>query len=466
MQRVTKKNFKMRLPMLAAAAATVCLGVPKAHAGFVVEFRTPGNGTSTTITPFLTNQTVPIATGPLAGTTEQVNVYVLEAKNLGTDGSTTFTGYDSVITTPGSGTTGAIYIDTSDDINGDGQPDANVFGSNDNNDATGGPIQPQPTFGTATGTILGIAGAAGTSGNAANTVTGSASYLGVGPYINAAASAPPTSGNTNGQPAVTTSSTTTGNAQGTLIAPFVDPNFLNETVHAIEASAGFGSNPLKATGAPVQFENIVVPVGTTFSTYGFVESENLAQTNFAFGVTATTSSTGPTLSLGAASFTPVGTIAVTGAGSGNYNPKVITISPAVATGSVAVGGFNPSTDAEIFALEILEGSAAPSGADLSAIASQLQTALQTEYPGATVTTTDPTPGQAFKASSFFDIFADIPAPGANGNTNLNFDLSELTGLANPATLAAVGVVPEPTGVGVLALGAIGLMARRRRTAKA
>ena len=38
MQRVTKKNVKLAIPMLAAAAATVCVGVPKAHADIIASF--------------------------------------------------------------------------------------------------------------------------------------------------------------------------------------------------------------------------------------------------------------------------------------------------------------------------------------------------------------------------------------------------------------------------------------------
>lgn len=470
MQRVTKKNLKIALPMLAAAAATVCLGVPKAHADFIVDFRTPTNGVSTTITPFASNKTVTFATGPLAGTTELVNDYVLEATNNGQNGSgSTLLGYEIDMQTPGTGTTGAIYIDTNVDINGDGYNDADINGAADTLDnlPSGNGPSATPQFGTAVGTITGIAGAAGNTSSASKFVTTATDTFSVGPFLGANASQTPPAGSTN-PPSATVLSSSDPNT-GAQIAPFVDPSFINETVHNMETGELFtGAGAPTASGAPVQFANILVPVGTPLEVFGTLYNENSAstgsQTNFAFGVpvTSSTVAAGPSLSLGSAIGSVVATLSVTGAGSGNYNPVVATVANAT-SGSVVIDPFSPSTDIEIFALDIPATSA-----DLILIAQQLQQSLDQQFPGATVTLSDPSPGGAFKADPFFDVFVDIQTPGSFGNDNFNFNLTGFTGLtgSQAPVLAAIGVVPEPTGLGVLALGALGLMGRRRRLAKA
>jgi hypothetical protein len=477
MQRVTKKNLQVGIPMLAAAAAGVCIGVPTAHADFVLTWRTSLTSSAgaplSTPTPVISNTTItnPALNGGNGGS-EQVNVFTLQALNNGLNNTgSTLTVFDAAVFTPGSYTdqTQAIFIDINADINGSGLPSADVIGAADTDFGT-----PQPSFASSIGTFMGVATAAGFGANGTkppkavyvNNGSGG-NYSSPAPYINDQVQ---DVGNETTNTAVTTGTGVTNPSTGTVnaIAPFVDPNFLNETVHALEIAAAFAGGAPTANVAPVQFVNLVLPtaVGTNFNIIGIIGGETSAPNqNFQYiGIpTSTTVVTGPTLSLGSAKFPVVATLAVTGS-NGNYVPNVATVSPGATQGSVVIDPFSPSTDPEIFALEVLEGGSVPNGTDLATIAAQLQAALQTEFSNATVGLTDPSPNAAFKASSFFDIFVDIPTPGANGNSDLNFDLSEISGLTGSGALTvnAIGVVPEPTGVGVLALGCVGLLARRRR----
>jgi len=465
MQRVTKKNVKLAIPMLAAAAATVCLGVPKAHADIIASF-SDGTLDGLSITGYASQATI---NGIL------YDDYIVQLLNNGANGTgSDLVGLSGTVDTASqnySSSVGALYINTAKEGTPPTQPGANVFGNaavansidpgNGNSDPLAGDEFGYPNAGT----FIGLPDGTNVETNYADFQTKLA-------YIN---------GNTNTQNGGSegvgsnvifkASKASSGTTPSSAAVP-IDAAYLSGTVHSLETDTVI--NPqTDFTDASVgaQVANIVVPDGTTFTfSYSAGGSTGANQApqhgSITNAIVVSTTSTGPTLSLGSPTNTVVGTVAVTGLGNGNYNPTVTTISPAATTGSVAVSGFNPSSDSEIFALEVLEGGSSP-GADLTTIAAQLQTALDAEYPGATVTTTDPTPGGAFKGSSFFDIFADIPTPGAGGNTALNFGLTGFTGTSGGTiTLAAVGVVPEPTGVGVLALGAIGLMARRRRIAKA
>jgi hypothetical protein len=388
--------------------------------------------------------------------------YIIQAFNNGANGTgTDLAALSLTIDTSSqnySSSVGALYINTAPE-NGATQPDANVFGTTNVSNGT----DPNPTdalFGDAfgypqAGTFIGIPDRTYTETN----------YLGFQSkmaYIN---------GNTNTQngghegavsnvlfkPSVKANGT-----NGSIAAIPIDAAYLAGAVHSLETVTVI--NPATdftdiSGGAPVA--NIVVPNGTVFTiTYSMADSngtnKNPQSGIMPIGPIATPQPT--TLSLGWATNPVVGGVVVTGAGNGIYNPAVTTITP-TSVGSVMVNGFSPFADGEIFALEIQEGGTIPSPADLAAIVAQLRST------GATLTLTDPT-GGAFKPDSFFDLFAEIPQPGAYGDTALNFDLTGFTGLtgAGPVTLAAVGAVPEPSEIGVLAFASFGLLARRRRRA--
>jgi len=78
--------------------------------------------------------------------------YVVSAINNGAGGTgNSILGLDIVVITPGTGASGAMLVDKSDDIDGDGKADANVVGAPD---LTFGNLT--PTFGSKLGTFLGL----------------------------------------------------------------------------------------------------------------------------------------------------------------------------------------------------------------------------------------------------------------------------------------------------------------------
>lgn len=160
-------------------------------------------------------------------------------------------------------------------------------------------------------------------------------------------------------------------------------------------------------------------------------------------------STSPILSYGATApagyGTQVGTLTVTGH-NGSYNVAEVDGLTGQA-GYVGFGGFTPVTDQEIFALDVTGASSA----QLADIVTDIDA-----IPGLTASTTAPA-GDPFK--SFFDVFVDI-TPGASPGF-LGFNLANDANLAG-TQVAAVAVVPEPMTLGLLALGGVGLMARRHR----
>ncbi len=69
----------------------------------------------------------------------------------------------------------------------------------------------------------------------------------------------------------------------------------------------------------------------------------------------------------------------------------------------------------------------------------------------------------YKNGSFTEDFDVLVKFGSIGGDKLAFDFSQIDGGA--ASVSAIGVVPEPTSLGLMALPALGLLARRRRAMK-
>jgi len=94
--------FNRRSMVLAATGILACLGVPAAHGDFILSVTSTVVGSDTD--------------------------YVLSAQNNGLNGTgTSLLAVDCTLTTPGSGTTGAMIVAFTD-IDGDSIPDANVIG--------------------------------------------------------------------------------------------------------------------------------------------------------------------------------------------------------------------------------------------------------------------------------------------------------------------------------------------------
>jgi len=252
MQRVTKKNLKMALPMLAAAAAGAWMDLPKAHADFIVECRTPGNGTSTTLTPYYTNITVtangannasyagsqnPVVDStstPGPNFTEKVNIYVIEALNTGTNNTgSTLTVAEGIATTPGTGSAGALFVDTNVDFNGTGFNDADLTGQVDAN-TSGTNFFPEtasskaPAHAAGIGTFVSIANA---GGNSSSSGGGGLGGTVLGPWVNSFVTAPD---NENPQSeAATVLTTVAGDGNQ---ATFLDGNFVDRPFTAFRFS--------------------------------------------------------------------------------------------------------------------------------------------------------------------------------------------------------------------------------------
>jgi hypothetical protein len=146
-----------------------------------------------------------------------------------------------------------------------------------------------------------------------------------------------------------------------------------------------------------------------------------------------------------------GTLAVTG-GSGSYTPASLTLSPTTATGYVEGKGFNPATDGEIYALDVV--GATNLATLVSDINAQDPGVASLTYPG----------GASNPLGSQYNVFLDFT--GANlpsGDNYLGFDLTQ--DAANPgATVAAVALVPEPTSAILVTSSVLLILARRKRTA--
>jgi hypothetical protein len=133
------------------------------------------------------------------------------------------------------------------------------------------------------------------------------------------------------------------------------------------------------------------------------------------------------------------------------------------TGNIEANGFNPATDApEIFALEVLNGVAAPSQANLTTLALDINASNVAGLSNQTIASATAPANDPF--SSEYNLFltipsADLPA-GTTGDNFLGFDLSQDANFPT-YTVAEVAVIPEPASVGIVAMAAAGLVIRRR-----
>jgi len=137
-----------------------------------------------------------------------------------------------------------------------------------------------------------------------------------------------------------------------------------------------------------------------------------------------------------------------------------------ATGNVEGTGFNPGTDQEVYALDVLAsaGGSALSNANLITLAADINSGNayggDAGNEGAVVASTslaaDPFP-------SNYNLFLTFSSPTQADNF-LGVDLTQDPNIPAGAVVSAIAVVPEPMSMGLLALGGLGMLARRRRTA--
>jgi hypothetical protein len=414
MRKVTKRSLKVAVPALAAASFAVTMGAPAAHGDFIVSFKNV-TGASTA----------------LAGYTD----YVVRALNnngpLGT--GSTIIDFDVVITTSGSGTTGAMYVDLAADIDGDasgagGAQDANVIGA------------PDDYYGTATPTFGGTA------------LNGLGTFLGI-PKTTAATSVSSPTGTGYTILGVNPSPYTT--SVGTL-----DPNYTNGTLHSLEVSAGFISATFKgpvASVTPVPFANIVVPNGTVVTVAGGLGGNLGSPESF----TVSNVQTGPTISLSGTAPSGSNLIAspVMSGQNGLYVPQTFPVPAGQARqkGYLSTTGFNPNNDEEIYGLAVTD----TSSESLSQVVSDLNSAVLPA--GASVVLVSSLTGvtESTLAGDGDNVAVIFPQGTGGAGSSTNYFAYDVSNYNGSVTISSITVVPEPTGIGALVLGGIGLMSRRR-----
>jgi MYXO-CTERM domain-containing protein len=235
----------------------------------------------------------------------------------------------------------------------------------------------------------------------------------------------------------------------------LDPNYTGGTLHNLRIAAAFISNTIKGpndASTPVPIANVVVPTGTPFQVIGAVGG-NLGQPQgFAIG-------SGPVIGVNEV-YNPGNLIAdVTMQGNhGSYLTQTFPVTgPAQIAGFLSLTGLTPADDEQTFGLDVSNGSSET----LAQIANDLQTSLlplggmvelvsslpapiQTEYPSGD------------NLSVYFPLGSDDPA---NYFSNFYYNLSSYGGAVSVTSVTTI--VPEPTGLGALALAAIALHRRRK-----
>jgi hypothetical protein len=449
MRSKTNKNLRAVLPAVAAAGLSAWLGAPAAHASFNLAWTSAGltNGGADT-------------------------VWVLTAQNDGLSGPqqqpqgfTTGTGIvamDLILSTPGSGTSGALVMDVVTKSGKGASTTYDVDGLDPNGGYFGGTL---PSEDPGTFISFGSGPYTGPGQEFANGTTpingGAAVYVNSQTYANFTQPAVG-GGITSAQGTAANYSTT----QGT-----IDPAFTSNTVHSLELILQATVTDTLAT--PIA--NLVIPTGTVGTAIALLTpTANPSNTE-----TYTISTVPPILtstlaiSLTSASGNTPAAAPITLTGSnGGYQPVEIAVaSGAQTTGELTVTNFNPASDQEIYVLEANSDGTPLTSAQLTQIITDLQGALALGGPAdgsVGLYSSLPASIQAlFHGTYNLELTfptGNSPTLGTNPDV-LAYDFSGYTTIPN-VTISAIGVVPEPTGVGVLVLGGIGLMARRRRMNRA
>jgi len=488
MRNATKRRSKAALSALAVAGMAAWAGAPSARGDF-------------TITVF--NQGVQVDNG------NSFDVFVLAATNTGTNNTgSTLAVVQAIIDTGGPSTfaspVNALGIDieklSQSGAASNTKYNANVNGTSsdtfgqafaNNQNAAAVPI-----FGDVTGgTFVGVGTGKFTTdlaNNGVNTQDGS-NELSTVPggskggtsavYVNGQTSEYLILGNTaanylggflNKAPQLDNAFENGSNPTANVNAGNVAGALLNGKVHSLEVdsvSEDSGGNvifvPDDAANGPVPFANIVVPVGVaSFTVHGGLAGESGGTKTYFTVINVINVSPPPppgiTVSLKqTASGTGgnIGTAAMVGS-NGNYTLQNFAVAGALQTaGNLVTTGWNPINDHEIFGLK------ANGATSLSQLISDLGNAMSTTGTGVVVEA--PTGSAGALLTSLGDNI-EIDAPNGSGSVTpsiLSYDLTNYSGNGT-VLISQVTVIPEPTSLGALALGGLGLLSRRRRKARA
>jgi len=166
-----------------------------------------------------------------------------------------------------------------------------------------------------------------------------------------------------------------------------------------------------------------------------------------------------------------GTLHVTGAHS-NYLPGEIQVTPA-ATSYLTITGFNPETDEELYAFDVLVNGTEATTSQINVLINAIDgdgiapasagvAAIAGTWAGLELAGPNPFPAGS---SSPWNLYVDMGNAvdiGSGTATYLGWDVSNQDSNLVGYTIEQVGVVPEPMSLGLLAVGGVGLMARRSR----
>jgi len=146
---------------------------------------------------------------------------------------------------------------------------------------------------------------------------------------------------------------------------------------------------------------------------------------------------------------------------------------------VQVNGFNPAKDSpEVYALKLdnngiyIDPAVPANSSVITAIISDINTYNFPAYSGDIASTVS---GQFASVFPGYDVLITIPGsyingliiPGSGAQVDFGFDFTNYSdsgaGIATGGlTVSDIGVVPEPASLGLLAVGGMGLLARRKR----
>jgi hypothetical protein len=398
----SEKKLKVAACALASAGLAGWMGTPAAQGSFIISDTSSVSGSDTIYEFFATN-----AGGGTGTTLEVMNITVALQSNH-------------------------LVIDNAADIDGDTKVDADVTGAPDETNHT-----TQPAFGAVTGSFMGLVASSSSTTNADTSAE----------TINTV--------NANGSAADYLSSAGT-----------VSSLFTNGTVSTLQmkvtatGSLNGGLGPVATSAIP--FANIVVPTGTGFKLSGTMTGNS--GTAYTLTATTVTGSVGSgntsTVSLSLTNTADAGTTAISGSpgtisgSNGNYIPENFPVTGAAQTaGSLSLTGFNPPGDTEIYGLAVSgETSLSTLETDLAAAG------------GSNITYVGALTGSAGALLSAISGGADnveIIGTVSSSPSVISYNFGSYTSNGT-VTVADVSVIPEPTGLGLLALGSTGLIGRRRR----
>lgn len=203
---------------------------------------------------------------------------------------------------------------------------------------------------------------------------------------------------------------------------------------------------------------VALAAGTSYATVSH-PIVNLADTaadnlNYPGAVTGTFSpATSPTLTISG--------------GSGSYSVAQVTGINGGAgdsVGNVTITSWNPTSDEEIYGVDVEVNASQASLAQLNTLITEIAGGgIAPASAGVTASTTDPTHGNlsGLDGGSVYNLFLTFAGGGPSATDDLGMDFSS----SNDPNLVsytfnAISVVPEPMSLSLLALGGVGLMARR------